>query len=101
MFGKQLNNYIKKESKKNLKMYAHFLKNLEFTYKASYGFDFSQVTLGGISLSEITDNFSSKKEDNVYFIGEVLDIDGLCGGYNIMFAIYSAFIASNSIIQFL
>ena len=72
---------------------------MEFNYKSSYDFDFSQVTLGGISLEEVNDNFSSKKEKNIYFIGEVLDVDGLCGGYNIMFAIFSAFIVSNSITQ--
>ena len=99
LFGKQLHNYIKKQSHSNLKLYVHLLKNLEFNYKSSYDFDFSQVTLGGISLEEVNDNFSSKKEKNIYFIGEVLDVDGLCGGYNIMFAIFSAFIVSNSITQ--
>ena len=99
LFGKQLHNYIKKQSHNNLKLYVHLLKNLEFNYKSSYDFDFSQVTLGGISLEEVNDNFSSRKEKNIYFIGEVLDVDGLCGGYNIMFAIFSAFIVSNSIIQ--
>ena len=99
LFGKQLHNYIKKQSHNNLKLYVHLLKNLEFNYKSSYDFDFSQVTLGGISLEEVNDNFSSKKEKNIYFIGEVLDVDGLCGGYNIMFAIFSAFIVSNSITQ--
>ena len=99
LFGKQFHNYIKKQSHSNLKLYVHLLKNLEFNYKSSYDFDFSQVTLGGISLEEVNDNFSSKKEKNIYFIGEVLDVDGLCGGYNIMFAIFSAFIVSNSITQ--
>ena len=99
LFGKQLFNYIKKQVHSNLKSYVHLLKNLEFNYKSSYDFDFSQVTLGGISLEEVNDNFSSKKEKNIYFIGEVLDVDGLCGGYNIMFAIFSAFIVSNSITQ--
>ena len=99
LFGKQFHNYIKKQSHNNLKLYVHLLKNLEFNYKSSYDFDFSQVTLGGISLEEVNDSFSSKKEKNIYFIGEVLDVDGLCGGYNIMFAIFSAFIVSNSITQ--
>ena len=99
LFGKQFHNYIKKQSHSNLKLYVHLLKNLEFNYRSSYDFDFSQVTLGGISLEEVNDNFSSKREKNIYFIGEVLDVDGLCGGYNIMFAIFSAFIVSNSITQ--
>ena len=45
---------------------------------------------GGVSLNEITDNLESKKEKGLYFAGEVLNIDGMCGGYNLMFAFASA-----------
>ena len=41
-------------------------------------------------LNQINENFESKKEKNIYLIGEILDADGLCGGYNIMWAIASA-----------
>ena len=53
-------------------------------------FDESQVTIGGVSLDEINSNMELKKHKGLFVIGEALDIDGDCGGYNIAFAIYSA-----------
>ena len=66
------------------------LKDLRFTFDKSYGFDFSQVSVGGILVSEVDENLMSKKEKNVYIIGELLDIDGPCGGYNLTWAFASA-----------
>ena len=65
---------------------AHVIKNYIFTVDTLYGFDSSQVTRGGVDTSEVDDNFASKKINNLYIIGEVLDVDGACGGYNLMFA---------------
>ena len=48
------------------------------------------VSVGGISVSEIDENMMSKREKNVYFIGELLNIDGPCGGYNLTWAFASA-----------
>ena len=53
-------------------------------------FDESQVTIGGVPLDEINNNMELKKHKGLFVIGEALDIDGDCGGYNIAFAIYSA-----------
>ena len=50
----------------------------------------SQFTVGGVDLSEVKPTLESKLQPNYYFIGEVLDVDGLSGGYNIHFAIASA-----------
>ena len=66
------------------------LHNTVFTFKDFYPYDNSHVTSGGISLSQINNDLSSKLEKNVFFIGEILDIDGVCGGYNIMWAFASA-----------
>ena len=66
------------------------LRNLTFHVSNLYGFASSQVTNGGLDLSEIDENMMSKKEKDIYFIGEMLDIDGLCGGYNLRFALTSA-----------
>jgi predicted flavoprotein YhiN len=38
----------------------------------------------------VNDSLESKKEKGLYFTGELLDIDGMCGGYNLMFAFASA-----------
>ena len=64
--------------------------NTVFTFKDFYGYENSQVTSGGLKVSELNPNLSSKREPNVYFIGEVVDVDAVCGGYNIMWALASA-----------
>lgn len=66
------------------------VKSLEFAFDKPYGFDFSQVSVGGISPSEVDENLESKREKNVFIIGELLDVDGPCGGYNLTFAFASA-----------
>ena len=71
------------------------LKNLEFTFDKSYGFDFSQVSVGGIVVNEVDNNLMSKHENNVFIIGELLDIDGPCGGYNLTWAFASAIKSTN------
>jgi predicted flavoprotein YhiN len=66
------------------------VKNLEFNFLELSGFDFSQVSVGGVDISEVNSSLESKKEKGVYFLGELLDIDGPCGGYNLTFAFASA-----------
>ena len=81
--------YLKERCKSDDEIFAS-LKDLKFTFDKSYGFDFSQVSVGGILVSEVDENLMSKQEKNVYIIGELLDIDGPCGGYNLTWAFASA-----------
>ena len=67
-----------------------YLKALPFTYDSPYGFEFSHVTVGGVNLKQIKPNFESKIEPHVYFLGEVIDIDGVCGGYNLTWIFHTA-----------
>ena len=94
-FSKNLANYIYKEANifnKNkvlgdfeLRLLVATLKDLTFTFKELYPFINSQVSIGGVDIKEIDKNsFESLKEKNIYFLGEVLNLDGLCGGYNLM-----------------
>lgn len=62
------------------------LQNLKFTFKGFYDFESSQITIGGIKIDDVKPNFESKKEPNVHFVGEVLDMHGPCGGYNLTWA---------------
>ncbi len=56
------------------------------------------VTAGGINLSEVDANsMMSKKLPNLFFAGEVLDVDGMTGGFNFQHAWTSGWIAANSI----
>lgn len=63
------------------------IKSLRFTALPTDSFDNAQVTSGGISGSEIDCNtLESRLVKNLYFCGEVIDIYGDCGGYNLQFA---------------
>ena len=62
------------------------------------GFDVAQVSRGGISLTDIDINtFESKIVPGLYFTGEVMDVTGDCGGYNLGFAFLSGMIAGESV----
>ncbi len=79
------------KSKGDVDALCRVLKHLVFNVSAFYDYPDSQVTIGGISLNEISDkNYESKRESNVYFLGEVLDVDGPCGGYNLEWCLVSA-----------
>ena len=57
-------------------------------------FEQAQVCSGGISLADInTNTMESKKQKNLYIVGELLDVDGDCGGYNLSFAWISGMLA--------
>ena len=75
---------------------AKALKNFRFHFKESYGFDNSQVTIGGISVENVDEKLHSKIEKNVSFAGEVLDIDGLCGGHNLTWCLVSSLAIAES-----
>lgn len=56
----------------------------------------AQVTAGGIPLEEIDQNFQSLKVPGLFLCGELLDVDGICGGYNLQWAWTSGWIAGES-----
>ncbi len=68
-------------------------RNLKLKISDSYGYQASQVTSGGVSIAEIGSDFSFNKNRNIYVIGELLDVDGRCGGYNLQFAFTSGSIS--------
>ena len=62
--------------------------------------DTAQITIGGISTDDVdVESLESKIINNLYFLGEVLDIDGKCGGYNLQLAYSTAMIAGESIMK--
>lgn len=60
------------------------------------GFEKAQVTAGGVLLSEVTDRMESVKQPGVFLAGELLDVDGICGGYNLTWALHSGRLAGES-----
>lgn len=57
-------------------------------------FDAAQATTGGVDVSEVETSMMSKLVDGLYFAGEILDVDGRCGGYNLQWAWTSGYIAA-------
>ena len=82
-----------KKQKELINMIQSF--NLDINNTGS--FDKAQVCTGGISLKEISTSMQSNRIPNLFITGEVLDVDGVCGGYNLAFAFISGFIAGKSV----
>jgi predicted Rossmann fold flavoprotein len=74
------------------------LTNYQFNISGKTTFKEEFVTAGGIELQEIDANtMESKKQPNLYFAGEILNIDGITGGFNFQNAWTTGFIAAKSI----
>lgn len=81
-------NQLDREKRKNI---VTLLKNYEFLPESLEDFNQAVVTSGGINLKEINPKYmKSKLVSNLYFIGEVLDIDALTGGFNLQLAFSTA-----------
>lgn len=61
-------------------------RGLKVHVTGSNSFAQAQVCAGGVPLDELTDRLESVKAPGVYFAGEILDVDGRCGGYNLQWA---------------
>jgi len=78
-----------------INMILKWLKEAKFDIIEVNDFDSAQTTSGGVSMDEVTDSVESKFVPGLFFVGEVLDVDGLCGGYNLTWAFSSAYEVGN------
>lgn len=82
------------------KVIAHAVKNFSLDVVGTLGFDYAQVTKGGIPFSEVDPTtMESKKHKGIYIVGEMLDVDGDCGGYNLQWAYSSASLACDGVLK--
>lgn len=82
---------------KEKKALINLMKSWEFKCIGTNGFQAAQVTTGGINTKEVdSETLQSKLVDNLYFCGELLDVDGDCGGFNLQWAWSSGFTAALS-----
>ncbi len=85
---------VKDLSDKQLKKLIDLLFDWRFPIRGSKSFNDAQVTAGGVDLNEIDDQtMESKLVKGLFFVGEVMDIDGRCGGYNLQWAWSSGYLA--------
>ncbi len=98
VINKKVGQAIIKNSKSlNATDIAYTLKNFKLNVTGSLGFNYAQVTRGGIKTNQILQTFESKLVENLYIAGEILDVDGDCGGYNLTFAFLSGIISAKDI----
>ena len=92
------NKYIKDITKDELDKFVDILTNMKINIVNTRDFYEAQITSGGVDTSNVDDKtFESKLHKNIYFIGEVLNVDGICGGYNLQFAFGSAYLVGHNI----
>jgi predicted Rossmann fold flavoprotein len=92
-------NKISESLQKNeLGRLGYVFKHLSFDIIDTKGYDFCEVSTGGVSLKDVEPkSMESKLCKGVYFCGEVLDVDGDCGGFNLQWAWSSGYVAGISV----
>lgn len=83
-------------SSQKLEEILNLFKKFNFEIAGSNGYEQAQVCCGGVDLDEVNDNLESIFVPNIFFAGEILDVDGRCGGYNLQWAWTSGYIAGLS-----
>ena len=86
-----------KISRKERFQLINLFKNLEMNLESLYGFERAMVTSGGVSIKEVdSKTMKSKIVGNLFFAGEVIDVDGPTGGYNLQLCWSTGFLAGES-----
>lgn len=74
------------------------LKSYSFAPAGTFGYAKAEVTKGGVATDEIdASSMMSRKVENLYFLGEVLDVTGELGGYNFQWAFSTAFVCAKGL----
>ena len=98
----EMNTPAGKLTDKNIDNIILHLKQLEFKISGVRGFEFSQVTAGGLNSSDFnTKTLMSKKQNGLFASGEILNVNGDCGGYNLHFAWTSGRLAGASAVKYI
>lgn len=73
------------------------IKHFRIEINGDCGFNKAQVTAGGVNAEQVTEDMESKIIRRLFFAGEILDVDGTCGGYNLQWAFTSGYIAGTAV----
>ena len=89
---------LKNISSEKLERLTAGIHNYPVTLEKARDFEFAQVCTGGIRTEEINEKtLESRLLSGLYFAGEILDVDGICGGYNLQWAWSSGYVAGCSV----
>lgn len=83
-------------SNSDLKRLAEVIKGFSLRISGYMGYEKAQVTRGGVDMTEVTEHLESRICPGLFFAGEVLDVDGTCGGYNLQWAFSSGSVAGEA-----
>jgi predicted Rossmann fold flavoprotein len=98
--GVPINTALSQLSGKDIKNIASACKDFRFEISGLRPFDDAQVTSGGVDVREFDSRtLESKKVKNLYCCGELLDVDGPCGGYNLLWAFAGGLAVGESLIN--
>lgn len=98
--GVKMNESVKNITDLQLQKVASLIKDFSFKVTGNTGFANSQVTAGGLDTKQFDDKtMMSKADKGLYCAGEILDIDGDCGGFNLQWAWSSAMCAADSVLE--
>jgi predicted flavoprotein YhiN len=93
-----LNAKLAETSFKSLQKLADFIHSFRFEVLKSEGFKKAEVTVGGLDTNELqAKTMMTKNYQDLYFIGEVVDVTGWLGGYNFQWAWSSGYVAAQSV----
>ena len=85
---------------KDLIRVSHIIKNFKVKIDGTKGFSFAQVTSGGVKVTEFNRNtLESNLVSSLYCAGEILDVDGGCGGFNLQWAWSSGLTVGEEIVK--
>lgn len=93
MAGIRLATPMKEIPEEKIHAYYNLCRNLKLHITESNPYENAQVSAGGVDVREIKPTMESKICPGVYFAGEILDVDGRCGGYNLQWAWSSGYLA--------
>lgn len=98
--GDEMNGSVEKLGKRKIEKIFENLRNYIVSVTGNGGFDVAMATCGGVALDDINkDTMEHRKVSGMYFAGEVLDVDGDTGGYNIQFAFSSGAAVAKSLLR--
>lgn len=94
-----LGRFLYKQAGGDRKKLICLLKSYALPVTGDLGFARAQVTKGGIPLAEVDETMQSKLQRGLFFAGEILNVDGECGGYNLQWAFTSAYLAAQGVLS--
>lgn len=85
---------LDRDSRKRL---LHLITAFPLRVRGSRGYNYAEVTAGGVPLTEIDQTMQSRKCPGLFLVGEILDVDGRIGGFNFQWAWSSGYVAAEGI----